>query len=62
MSKTDDTSVNWEPYEAEIISLYVDQDHTLKATMTHMREKYGLRATYAWHHFAVWKLALIQWQ
>jgi hypothetical protein len=46
MSEGDDTTVNWKPYEAEIISLYVDQNQTLEATMTHMRDKYGFRATY----------------
>jgi Clr5 domain len=47
MSKADEQTVNWEPYEAEILSLYVDQNQTLEATMAHMKDKYGLRPTYS---------------
>lgn len=60
MSNADDTTVNWDLYEAEILSLYVDQNQTLDATMAHMRDKRGLHATYVWQCHALWKRALIQ--
>ena len=36
---------DWEPYEAEIYSLYIDKNWTLKRTMKYMEENRGLRAT-----------------
>ena len=47
MSQDEDTAINWEPYEAEILSRYVDQNHTLEDTMAHMRSTYELKATCA---------------
>ncbi|KAF8851274.1 ankyrin [Acephala macrosclerotiorum] len=44
MAQDVDTAINWEHYEAEILSQYVDQNHTLEATMAHMRSTYGLNA------------------
>jgi hypothetical protein len=53
MSKATDTTVTWETYEAEILDLYVHQNQTLGATMAHMKNKYGLIATYVLCHFTV---------
>lgn len=36
---------DWEPFEAEIQSLYIEQNWTLARTMTHMLEQRGLKAT-----------------
>ena len=47
MSEDADTAINWEPYDAEILSRYVGQNHTLEDTMAHMRSTYGLKATCA---------------
>jgi hypothetical protein len=47
MSQDEDTTINWEPHEAEILSRYVGQNHTLENTMAYMSRTYGLKATYA---------------
>lgn len=50
---------DWEPYDAEIRSLYLDQNWTLERTMKHMEEKHGLMATLV-NHFSSplsWELA-----
>jgi hypothetical protein len=39
-------SSEWEPYKAEIRSLYLEQNCKLKDVMEHMELKYGLRRTY----------------
>lgn len=39
--------VNWDPYREEIISLYVKQKKTAKATIQYLQERHGLQVTYA---------------
>jgi Clr5 domain len=51
MSQLDGININWEPYRAEILSRYVDQNQTLESTMAYMRQKYGLCATYNPYQF-----------
>jgi Clr5 domain len=36
---------DWEPYDAEIRSLFIERGWTLKQTMKHMEDNYGVRAT-----------------
>ncbi len=46
MATESSSGLNWEPYEAEILRYYVDQNHTLKETQDHMRTSFGLNARY----------------
>jgi hypothetical protein len=45
MSQDVEPAINWEPHKAEILSHFVEQNHTLEETMAHMRNAHGLNAT-----------------
>lgn len=46
MPRASETTIHWEPYEAEILSRYVGQNNTLDETMAHMESTHGLNARY----------------
>jgi hypothetical protein len=46
MAHCTETAINWQPYEEEILSLFVKQNKTLEYVMSHMKQKYGLDARY----------------
>jgi hypothetical protein len=43
--QTTEVSIDWQRYDQEIRSLFVDQDKTLKFVKDHMERTYGLKAT-----------------
>jgi hypothetical protein len=38
-------AVDWEPYEADIIEFYVEQDNTAADTIAYLQNMYGLHVT-----------------
>jgi hypothetical protein len=42
MSNETKQTINWAPYEEDVISFYVTQNHTRQEMVTYLQEKYGL--------------------